>query len=140
MAKKKKSSTAKKEKKSSMPKKGKKSSMPKKTKKPNVAKKTKKKENANGPYTPNICSDFTGDNGHQVQFQGIPAGGCTLGQNGPNYVFPFSPNLTGGNGLKYTNLQPGDITTISVPALNQQYKYLVNCCPPDQGVHTVTVP
>jgi hypothetical protein len=136
----KKSGTAKKGKKSSTAKKGKKSSPPKKTKKPSVPKKPKKKENGNGPYTPNICSDFTGDNGHQVAFQGIPPGGCTLGQDGANNVFPFSPNNTGNNGLKYITLYPGDITTIAVPALNQGYPYVVSCCPPAQGVHTVTVP
>ena len=112
-----------------------------KTPKKKQKKQTKGKGAGNvGPLTPNICTDFTGDNGHQVAFQGIPPGGCTLGQNGANNIFPFSPNNTGNNGLKYTILFPGDITTIAVPALNQGYPYVVSCCPPDQGTHTVTVP
>jgi hypothetical protein len=144
---------AKKGKKSSTPKKGKKNAA-KKVKKPSVANKAKKpakkpatkpakkpkKGIGNGPLTPNICSDFTGGNGDQVQFQGIPAGGCTLGQAGSNNLFPFSPNQTGSNGLKYITLYPGDITTIAVPALNKIYPYVVECCPPNQSTHTVTVP
>src|ERR1700676_4687301 len=136
---------AKKGKKSSMAKKGKKPSAAKKVKKPSVAKKTKKpakkpQKGGNGPLTPNICSDFTGENGDRVQFKGIPLGGCTISQAGANNVFPFSPNQTGNNGLKYVTLNPGDITTIAVPALNKKYPYEVECCPPDQGTHTVPVP
>jgi hypothetical protein len=110
-------------------------------KKKKQKKQTKSKGVGNvGPLTPNICSDFTGGNGQQVEFQGIPAGGCTLGQAGSNNIFPFSPNNTGNNGLKYVTLYPGDITTIAVPQLNKGYPYVVSCCPPDQGTHTVTVP
>jgi hypothetical protein len=112
-----------------------------KTPKKKQKKQTKGKGPGNvGPLTPNICSDFTGGNGYQVEFQGIPPGGCTLGQAGSNNIFPFSPNNTGNNGLKYVTLYPGDITTIAVPQLNKGYPYVVSCCPPDQGTHTVTVP
>jgi hypothetical protein len=146
MAKKKKTKPAKKK---TISKTKKKPASTKKKSSTSKAKTPKKKQKKQGtgkrvgngaPYTPNICSDFTGANGHQVQFQGIPAGGCTLGQDGANNVFPFSPNNTGSNGLKYVTLYPGDITTIAVPALNRTYPYIVSCCPPDQGTHTVTVP
>jgi hypothetical protein len=102
-----------------------------------------KKPTTKGPaatFTPGICEDFTGSNLGTVCFKNIPAAGCTLTQVDSTKTYPFTP-VTGqnANGLDYTDVAQGGCVTITVPAINKTYYYLVSVCPLDEAQHSVTV-
>jgi hypothetical protein len=83
--------------------------------------------------TPNICDSFSGNPGDTVQWQNIPAGGCTVSQN-VNNPWPFSP------ASPITLPLPVGVTvTIAVrPAGTTTYSYNLSCCPA-AGIRNVTV-
>jgi hypothetical protein len=94
--------------------------------------------------TPDICTEnFPGKNNDPVEFQNIPQGTTVyLYQTDTNDYYPFTPYETDTNGLRYTEIEAGDVVTITVPAVNQTYPYLVNGdanCPDDDPGHSVTV-
>ena len=89
--------------------------------------------------TPQICSDFSGNPGDPVQWQGLPAT-CTISQvtSGPNTTFPFSP-AQGSNGSYYINLPSPSTITIRSPLPAATYSFNVSCCTTGTATHTVTV-
>jgi hypothetical protein len=94
--------------------------------------------------TPDICTgSFTASNDDGVEFQNIPAGTTvTLYQKSATDYYPFTPYLTDGDGLRYTEIAAGDELTIVVPTLNKTYYYRVEGdanCPSDAPGHSVTV-
>jgi hypothetical protein len=83
----------------------------------------KKSKSATTLRTPKICdSNWPGNYNDPVQWQDVPAAGCTISPDGTN-IFPFSPNP-----VKYP-LDPGVTPTIAVkPPTTQSYSYSVSCC------------
>ena len=79
--------------------------------------------------TPNVCDDFTAETGQEVEWQDVPATGCTIKQNGGN-TWPF-------------NIGPPidlpSISTISIAVGAGTYTFVPECCD-DDVPKTVTVP
>jgi hypothetical protein len=90
--------------------------------------------------TPQICSDFSGNPGDPVQWQGLPAS-CTISQvtSGNNTTFPFTP-ASGSNGSYYINLPSAGAIKIA-PGLQTgvTYSFVVSCCTTADATHTVHV-
>lgn len=78
--------------------------------------------------TPNICADFSGSNGDQVQWQGAPSG-CQIQKNGSN-TWPFN--------LPYPITLPS-ASIIKINVGTGSYTFVVSCCPIESAVHTVNV-
>jgi hypothetical protein len=78
--------------------------------------------------TPNICSDFSGDQGDQVQWQGAP-NGCQISQYN-NTTWPF--NLPSPITLPSPSIIKINVGTGS-------YSFWVSCCPQQMAMHTVNV-
>jgi hypothetical protein len=89
--------------------------------------------------TPPICSDFSGNAGDTVQWQGV-TGTCKVSQvsSGANTTFPFSP-VQGSNGSYYINLPLAVPITITSGLPAGPYSFVVSCCPGNQATHTVHV-
>jgi hypothetical protein len=89
--------------------------------------------------TPQICSDFSGDAGDTVQWQGLPAT-CRVSQitTGSNTTFPFSPTQ-GSNGSYYIDLPSANAITITSGLAPNTYYFNVSCCKSNQATHTVRV-
>jgi hypothetical protein len=85
---------------------------------------------------PNMCNSFSGNPGDPVEWQGIPATGCTISQDGTN-IFPFTPAAQGPNGL-YITLPTIAQITIKSPLAAAPYTFDVSCCT-DHALKTVTV-
>ncbi len=102
----------------------------------------RKPENDSVVLTPGICQDFSGAISNEVEWQGgTPT--YTISQVDSNHVFPFTPAITGSNGLLEINFPTASIITIK-PGLNTKspnnvYTFNVSCCPMDSAPHTVTV-
>jgi len=89
--------------------------------------------------TPQICSDFSGNPGDPVQWQGVPAS-CTISQvTNPNVLtFPFTP-AQGSNGSYYIDL-PSASTIKILPGLSAgTYYFNVSCCTQETATKSVTV-
>jgi hypothetical protein len=81
--------------------------------------------------TPSMCSDFSGDPGDPVEWQGVPSNGCTISQNGTN-TWPF--NLASPITL------PAPSTITIKPGLSSgAYYFNVSCCTSEQATKTVDV-
>jgi hypothetical protein len=88
---------------------------------------------------PPICSDFSGNAGDPVQWQGVILP-CKVSQisTGDNTTFPFSP-VQGSNGSYYIDLSLAIPITITSGLPPGDYKYIVSCCSQNQATHTVHV-
>ena len=89
--------------------------------------------------TPPICSDFSGNSGDLVQWQGLPPS-CKVSQvsAGANTTFPFSP-VQGSNGSYYIDLPSAAVIRIASGLTPGPYTFVVSCCPSNQATHTVHV-
>jgi hypothetical protein len=85
---------------------------------------------------PNMCNSFSGNPGDPVEWQGVPAGGCTISQAGNN-TFPFSPATQGPDG-PYITLPTAANITITSSLTSAVYTFEVSCCA-DHALKTVTV-
>ncbi len=75
--------------------------------------------------TPNICSDFSGNPGDPVQWQGVPPTGCQITADG-TWPFNIGPSIT----------LPNLVTvTIASGLAAGTYHFDVSCC----STHSVTV-
>jgi hypothetical protein len=90
--------------------------------------------------TPNMCSNFSGNPGDPVQWQGVPAS-CTISQvtsGHPDLTFPFTP-AQGSNGSYYISLPTLTTITIGSTLAAGTYYFNVSCCTTAQAVHSVNV-
>jgi len=92
----------------------------------------KKSTSAATTRKPDICNDFSGNPGDPVIWQNVPAGGCTIVQDGSN-TWPFSP------GPPITlPLPPTSAVIIKAGLTSGPYTYVPQCCA-NQATKTVTV-
>jgi hypothetical protein len=75
--------------------------------------------------TPNICSDFSGDPGDPVRWQGVPPTGCQITADG-TWPFNIGPPI---------NLPSLVTVTIASGLAAGKYDFDVSCC----STHSVTV-
>jgi hypothetical protein len=96
---------------------------------PKAKTKTKPRNTPPPAATPNVCDSFTAETGQEVEWEDVPATGCTIKQNGSN-TWPF--NIGPPIDLPSTS-------TISIAVGAGTYTFVPECC--DDGVpKTVTVP
>ncbi len=81
--------------------------------------------------TPSMCNNFSGDPGDPIDWQGIPANGCTITQDGSK-TWPF--NLPS----PITLPSPSTIT-IKSGLGSGTYYFVVSCCTSNSAPKTVTV-
>jgi hypothetical protein len=81
--------------------------------------------------TPSMCGNFSGDPGDPVQWQGVPANGCTISQDGTK-TWPF-------NLASPISLPASSQITIKAGLSSGKYYFLVSCCTSDTAPHTVDV-
>ncbi len=89
--------------------------------------------------TPQICSDFSGNPGDPVEWQGVPSS-CTISQvTSPNVLtFPFTP-AKGSNGSYYINLPSASQITILPGLAPGPYYFNVSCCTQETATKIVNV-
>jgi hypothetical protein len=95
------------------------------------AKPKAKPKSANGPTTvyPQMCNPFTANTGNIVQWQNIPANGCTIERAGTNpWPFNVGPPI----------YLPSP-STIMISVGSGGYPINIKCCA-DHGLKVVTVP
>jgi hypothetical protein len=81
---------------------------------------------------PPICSDFPAPPGATVQWQGVPATGCKISQDGSK-TWPFNP----GPPINNVNTA-GTITIKSNLPATTVYTFNVECCA-NETIHSVTI-
>ena len=81
--------------------------------------------------TPSMCSNFSGDPGDPVEWQGVPVNGCTISQDGNN-TWPFSP-------ASPITLPAPSTITIKPGLSSGTYYFIVSCCTTESAPKTVTV-
>ena len=98
-----------------------------------MSKEKSKGKPANVPTTrtPAMCSDFSGNPGDPVSWQGVPANGCSIQQDGTS-TFPFNPGPP-------INLPSPSTITIKPGLSKGTYTFVVTCCPQNQATKTVDV-
>jgi hypothetical protein len=82
--------------------------------------------------TPQMCSSFTGGPGDPIEWQNIPANGCTISAIA-GQTWPFSlPSPI--------NLPSPSTITIRANIGSGTYQFMVSCCPQQAAPKSVTVP